>query len=282
MIQAQHISCKRNGRVLLAEASLTFGESEFVAIIGPNGAGKSTLLQLLSGYLKPDSGNVSLHGKALKEWPVADLAKQRAYLQQQQSVFESFSVEQVLMMGRSVHFRSLPAGTDCKLVKNALEELHLTERAAQPFNSLSGGEQQRVQFARTLLQLKDDVNADFRGKVLFLDEPLNNLDLHYQYNLLQLARNQVTRNGGCVIAVLHDLNMVSCFADRVIILSGGQILTDAPVEEALDPELLSAVYRMDIQKFQQDHRNVCFTVSQPSIVETNRYEEAWVSEEYSK
>lgn len=274
MITATDISLARNGKTLLDTTSFRFQQPEFVAIIGPNGAGKSSLLQVLSGFVTPTSGKVEIHGKGTGEWSVKELASKRAYLQQQQSVFESFTVEDVLLMGRSIHFRAHPAEEDRLMVFRALKDLRLESRASQPFNHLSGGEQQRVQFARTLLQLREQASSSMKDKVLFLDEPLNNLDLYYQYNLLQLAQEQITDRGGCVIAVLHDLNMVYRFADRVIILSEGKTIMDAPVEEALAPELLSAVYQLNIHKIEQDNRISYFAVTEQfsSEIVSNRKE----------
>ncbi len=261
MILAENISFRVGKISLLNRASFRFDKPEFVAVIGPNGAGKSTLLQLLSGFYKPATGSVLINGKGTHLWSVGEFAGFRAYLQQQQSVFESFTVEDVLMMGRTIHFESKPAATDQTLVEQMLMQLGLYERRNQAFNHLSGGEQQRIQFARTLLQLKDPATESLAGKTLFLDEPLNNLDLYYQYNLLQLARTNVVEQQGTVIAVLHDINMAYRFADRVIVLSNGNTICDAPVEEALDPELLSAVYRMNIQKQEPGNQPAYFTAS---------------------
>ena len=260
MILAENIALHRGNKPLFESASFRFDSPEFVAIIGPNGAGKSTLLQLLSGYFPPTSGSVTIHGKQADKWQPNELAKFRAYLQQQQSVFESFSIEDVLMMGRSIYTNSHPKDLDKALVTLALTNLNLVHRKNEPFNRFSGGEQQRIQFARTLLQLDETGTESLVGKTLFLDEPLNNLDLYYQYNLLQMARERVVNRGGTVISVLHDLNMVHQFADRVIVLSGGKTLIDSPTEEALVPELLSSIYQLRIEKIQPENQLPYFTV----------------------
>lgn len=260
MIKAHDIAFSVQGKSLFDTASFRFDKPEFVAILGPNGAGKSTLLQLLAGYHRPASGKVFLHGKEAHAWKPEELAKHRAYLQQQQSVFESFSVEDVLMIGRSIHYNSFPTPLDKQLVSKALSDLELQHRREEAFNRLSGGEQQRVQFMRTLLQLQETASASLDGKALFLDEPLNNLDLYYQYCLLQLARERVVKQGGMVIAVLHDLNMAYQFADRVVLLSEGKTIVDAPTEEAMAPELLSAIYNMHIERIESPDQLPYFAV----------------------
>jgi iron complex transport system ATP-binding protein len=275
MIAAENISLVRNGRQILHSATLQFREPGFVAIIGPNGAGKSTLLHLLSGLMKPSTGFVALGQRPLSSWKTEELAMQRAYLQQQHSVFETFTVNDVLTMGRSVYFKFRPSAQDGELVTEMLKELDLLHRKDQPFNQLSGGEQQRVQFARTILQLFEGEDRDMKGKFLFLDEPLNNLDLHYQVNLLQMAREMIVARGGTVIAVLHDLNMTQAFADRVIILEKGAVRADDLTEKAMSAELLSEIYNVPITRLENEGQ-VFFHVSpqvspEKIIEETKKY-----------
>lgn len=262
MIHATDISLVRKGRTILQPLSCRFDKAGFVAVIGPNGAGKSSLLHLLSGLYTPSTGTISVLGKPLSEWTIEELAMNRAYLQQQHSVFESFSVEQVLTMGRSVYFGYKPSPNDEQMVTEMLEELQLTSRRKQAFNSLSGGEQQRVQFARTLLQLQEEGEEAMQQKILFLDEPLNNLDLHYQYSLLQMAREKVVNKGGLVIAVLHDLNSAYAFSDRVLMMHQGHLLVDAPTDEAMQADQLSAVYNIPIIRKESDGQT-WFVVEQP-------------------
>ena len=264
MIAAKNISLSIRGKEILKPLSCRFEKSQFVAVIGPNGAGKSTLLHLLSGLIQPTTGVVDLFNRPAKSWRPEELAQVRAYLQQHHSVFESFTLEDVLLMGRSIHFDYKPSRRDQELVTQILTELNLLHRKDQPFNSLSGGEQQRVQFARTLIQLQENTTESLESKILFLDEPLNNLDLHYQYNLLQMARDKVVDKGGLIIAVLHDLNITAQFADRVIILKNGEVKADAAVEEAMDPVLLSSVYAIGISKKEEDGCPY-FIVEQPSM-----------------
>lgn len=262
MIHAHSIGYQHHGRTLFDAASFRFDIPEFVAVIGPNGAGKSTLLKLLSGIQPPTSGKVMLDGVELSQWSVRDLARRRACLQQHTSVFESFSVAEVLAMGRYVHSDARLSSEDHHLLEATLRELKLEQAKDRVFNSLSGGEQQRIQFSRTLLQLKDTGSDDMSGKMLFLDEPLNNLDLHYQYGLLEQARRAVVDKGGSVIAVLHDLNAVDRFADRVIVLSEGKTILDAPTKEVMNPSVLSAVFGVRIERIETAGSGTCFVVTQ--------------------
>lgn len=276
MIEATNISFRIGKKTLLQELSCSFHQSEFVAIIGPNGAGKSTLLQLLAGLHQPTTGTIRIHHLGTRQWKPGALAYHRAFLNQQQPVFESFTVWDVLTMGRSIHFSAYPKPQDKQLVQTMLETLQLTALKDQPFNSLSGGEQQRTQFARTLLQLQDASTDSFEHKILFLDEPLNNLDLHYQYNILNMIREQFVQRGGLAVTVLHDLNLTYQYADRVIVLDGGQLQIDTASEQAMSAELLSSIYKIPIQKITPPGEPPYFTVAAQLPLESQQRQQAYL------
>jgi len=211
MIVADNIALKRGNKTLFHNASFRFDRPEFVAVIGPNGAGKSTLLQLLSGYYVPTAGQVLVHQKPAPSWKPAELAKYRAYLQQQRSVFESFSVEDVLMIGRSIHFSNGSRPADAQLVERTLGDLGLLERKDQPFNHLSGGEQQRVAVARALMN---------NPKVIFADEPSGNLDSKNATELHELFFDLRKDYGQTFVIVTHNVQLAE-MADRTLVMSDG-------------------------------------------------------------
>jgi len=249
MILASDISFSNQGRQILRPMTLSFQQPEFVAILGPNGAGKSTLLQMLAGLFAPTTGSIIFNKRPVSQWKTTELARQRSFLHQQNNISGSFTVAEILEMGRYPYFDLNPSAGDNALVENSILELGLTQKRQQIYQTLSGGEQQRIQFARTLLQLQETDRPDLNNKVMFLDEPLNNLDLQYQYALMQQAREKITHLGGTVIAVLHDINMAYQFADRVIILKNGNLVVDDTTEQALNPEVLSSIFEVEITKF---------------------------------
>lgn len=248
MICAKNINFEVKTRRILNNINIDFKKPELVVILGPNGAGKSTLLQILAGFIKEAQGEVTYKGKNINDWKLDELAKTRSFLQQQNAIFGSFAVEDILEMGRYPHFKSAPTQMDRKLIDLALEEINFAHQRKRVYQTLSGGEQQRVQFARAVLQLQDSDREDYSNKVLFLDEPLNNLDLQYQYSLMELSRQKVVDNGGIVIAVLHDLNIAYQFADRIIILKDGNLVVDENKEHAYDTEILSQIFQVNIKK----------------------------------
>jgi iron complex transport system ATP-binding protein len=249
MILASDISFANQGMQILRPMTLSFQQPELVAILGPNGAGKSTLLQMLAGLYAPTTGTIIFNKRPIDTWKPAELARQRSFLHQQNNVSGAFSVAEILEMGRYPYFDLNPSAADHEMVENMITELGLTHKRKQIYQSLSGGEQQRIQFARTLLQLQETDRPDLNNKVMFLDEPLNNLDLQYQYALMQRAREKITHKGGTVIAVLHDINMAYQFADRVLILKNGHLVVDDATEKALNPEVLSSIFEVEISKF---------------------------------
>ena len=166
-----------------------------------------------------------LDNKDLKTWKLAELAKQRAVLAQQNTISISFIVNELVMMGRYPHFQQQPSDTDISIVREVMIETGITHLASRDYNTLSGGEQQRVQLARVLAQIYDAKNA-----CLFLDEPTNGLDLLYQQQMMELAR-KLANKGYCVVCILHDINFASRFADKIMMLKNGKMVAmGAPVD----------------------------------------------------
>lgn len=245
MIEAHHISWFAGGRRLLNDCSLVSENGAFTTLLGPNGAGKTTLLRLLSGIIRSASGEVLYNGRSIVNLPAIELSLERAYLQQQSAVFESFTVRNVLEMA-CISVRGIRRQHAYFEQEKLLDEMDLRKFADRPYNLLSGGEQQRVQFARCLLQLQ--LTDGIAGKTLMLDEPLNNLDLKYQYELLNIAREKICRRGGAVIAVLHDLNTTWSFSDQVILLKRGHILASGTPAEVMTEQLISETYEVPVRR----------------------------------
>ena len=168
MIVAENLVYHIQGRRLTDDVSVTLPDGEIIAILGPNGAGKSTLLRQLTGYLQPHSGRCSLFGKPLNEWSITELAKTRAVMRQNSHMAFPFSVQEVIRMGRHP-YRTRNTGDETEHIMTLCDCQAL---AARDYRHLSGGEQQRVQLARLLVQLW---GPEPRPKWLFLDEPTSAL-----------------------------------------------------------------------------------------------------------
>jgi iron complex transport system ATP-binding protein len=208
-----------------------------VALVGPNGAGKSTLLRVLSGDLQLASGLVALKGKALSSYAPAELARHRAVLSQHTVVAFPFTVGEIVRMGAA-------SGRGHRWVEQAARQVmarcdvaHLEHRAV---TRLSGGEQQRVHLARTLLQLASAEEKD-KPSLLMLDEPTASLDLKHQLHVLEVSKEEAAKGVG-VIVVIHDLNLAAMLATRVVMLKGGRIIADGPVRDVISNRTIEAAF----------------------------------------
>ena len=222
-LDAQNIAVA--GRLKSLSAALRPGE--VTAICGPNGAGKSSLLACLAGLLAPDMGEVRLDGQALAALPPRERARAIGYLPQHGEVAWDVSVETLAGLGR------IPwADTAAAPVEAALAAMQLESLRARPLSRLSGGERARALLARVLAG---------QPRWLLADEPLANLDLAHGAALIAHFR-EVAAQGVGVVLVLHDLAQAMNHADRVLVLSGGRLITDGPPQQALDAATVQGVW----------------------------------------
>ena len=227
------------GRALLQITDLQVMPGEFVAIIGPNGAGKSSLLKAVTAEW-PSTGEVTLLGRSLREWDRAALARRMAVMPQTSQLAFDFTVLEVVTLGRLPH-RGESQTASRRAVNETLLALKLEEFAHRRFTTLSGGERQRVQFARVLAQTWGEQS----DRLLLLDEPTSALDLAQQKAVLDHAWQQA-RQGATVLAVMHDLNMVSRYADRVLVFRQGELVSDAAPRDFLTAKSISAVFGLSV------------------------------------
>lgn len=235
-IRTEAVQAVLGGVPILRGADMEAGERELIGIIGPNGSGKSTLLKCIYRVLKPSGGAVYLDGRPLEKYSVRESAQRIAVVAQHNYYNFDFSVQDVVLMGRSPHKRALDRDTakDFALVREALETVGMGAFAHRSFASLSGGEQQRVILARALAQ---------QTPCLILDEPTNHLDVKYQLQLMDIVRN-LDRT---VIAAVHDLNIAALYCQRLYALKEGRILTSGSPEQVLTPETIRALYEVDAE-----------------------------------
>jgi cobalamin transport system ATP-binding protein len=215
LLTAKNISFAYDGRPVLKKVSLAVEAGEFVGLIGANGSGKTTLLRALLGLLKA-SGEARLCGDSLWTLDRQEIARRATMVHQDTRVDFAFTSRDIVAMGRTPYLgRFKPEGaSDKEAIARAMRETGTTELAERPVTELSGGERQRVHLARALAQ---------ETLVILLDEPTANLDLAHQFEALELVRG-FTRAGGAALAAIHDLTLASRFCDRLLLLSGGEIV----------------------------------------------------------
>ena len=204
------------GTRVLDGIDLELAAGEMVALIGANGSGKTTLLRILAGTLEPASGSVELFGRPIRTWSRPEIARRIAVLPQTSELPAGMTVAEVVALGRIPHARSLfgSGPADEEAVAAALRDVDADELAARPVTQLSGGERQRTLLALALAQ---------QPELLLLDEPTLHLDLAHQLALVALLGRLRARRRLTVVAVLHDLNLATSFADRALLMRGGRL-----------------------------------------------------------
>ena len=235
-IRASDVRAVLGGSQILRGVDLRAERGELVGVIGPNGSGKSTLLKCIYRVLKPTGGAVWLDGRALSEYSYKASARRVAVVAQHNYYNFDFSVQDVVMMGRAPHKRTLDRDNaqDRQMAARALETVGMADFARRSFSTLSGGEQQRVILARALAQ---------DTPCLILDEPTNHLDIKFQLQLMDIVKG-LDRT---VIAAIHDLNIAAMYCDRLYAVREGGVVASGRPEEVLTPELIRAVYEVEAQ-----------------------------------
>jgi iron complex transport system ATP-binding protein len=244
LLDARGLGYAVRGAHLVAGASLALEPGTTTIVVGPNGAGKSTLLKLLTGELAPASGEIRLDGEPLHAIPAWQLACRRAVMVQNQRLAFPFSVYEVARLGLDGVGRAQPRARSEAMIARALEAAGVIGLADRQYQTLSGGEQQRVQFARALCQLEAGRSIAAR-QLLFLDEPIASLDLCHQLALLDSAR-AIAAQGAAVLIVLHDLNLAVTYADRLVVMHEGAIVAQGEPSSILDDNLLRGVFRVSL------------------------------------
>ncbi len=227
-------------RPALADVSLSFVEGRHVCVVGPNGAGKSTLLRLLLGLLRPDRGEVRLHGRPVRAWPRRELARRVGVVSQDRPPDFPLGVRGFVEMGRHPHLRPWDrlGRRDRETVDRALARTRLEDLAERPISALSGGELQRAKLARALAQ---------DPGLLLLDEPTAHLDLGHAMQLFALVDRLVREEGLSAVSVTHDLHLAARFADRLVLLAEGRVVADGGTAEVLAPEPLQRAFGWPVE-----------------------------------
>jgi len=225
-IETRNVSFGYENRLVLTDISFSIGSGELVALIGPNGSGKTTLLKILLGLLPPKAGQITLEDRPLRSYPAKDRAKTIAYVSQQPALTFPLTSYELVSLGRYPHASRFNfSSADAAAVESALEETDSRHLKQRYFSTLSGGEKQKILIARALAQ---------SARVLLLDEPTLHLDLYYQLQILAALKRLCVLQQITVITVLHDVNLVSLFADKALLLSDGTLRAFGAVREVLN------------------------------------------------
>jgi iron complex transport system ATP-binding protein len=221
-------------RSALEEVGVSVSDRRLVAVVGPNGSGKTTLLRALTGQVTPSAGNVTLDGKAVREWRPPEMARVLAVVTQREEPAFPLRVPEAVLLGRYAHLGPFASATNADLaaVRQAMTRCDLDGMTERRIDTLSGGEWQRVRLARALAQ---------EPRLLVLDEPTAALDVRHEMQIFELVRRLVDEALGAVI-VTHHLNLAARYADELLLLSQGRVAAQGTPGDVLRAEILERVF----------------------------------------
>ncbi|HUO60128.1 MAG TPA: ABC transporter ATP-binding protein [Candidatus Acidoferrales bacterium] len=248
ILQVRDLVFSRGDRRIFNGMKLTLSAGEMTALIGPNGVGKSTLLALISGLLKPNSGQVELFGREVRKWQRKELSRTVALVPQTLHVPFSFRVSEIVAQGRVPHvgrFGNL-SKNDHVAIDRAMEGVDVLPLRNRVFEELSGGEMQRVKIAIALAQ---------EPQLMLLDEPTQHLDLGRQIEVVQLLR-QLNGTGITILAAMHDLELVRKNFDKAVVLTTEPACHTLGVEEIMQPEVLESMFGLHAAEYYAADANV--------------------------
>lgn len=234
VLQATDLSVGYPGRLVGLGLSLSLHAGEVVSLLGPNGCGKTTWLKTLLGLLPAQAGAVQLQGRALAGWPLADRARELAYVPQGQASTFGFTALEMVLMGRTAHLGLIarPGEKDRAIARAAIERMGIAHLADRSVHRISGGERQLVLIARALAQ---------QPRAVLLDEPTASLDFGNQ-GLVMRAIRTLADEGLAVLFTTHDPNQALRCADRALLMREGRLLAEGPVEHVIEGDALRALY----------------------------------------
>ncbi|EWC60910.1 ABC transporter (iron.B12.siderophore.hemin), ATP-binding component [Actinokineospora spheciospongiae] len=230
-VTAEGVSVSLGGTPIVSDVDFTVGPAEMVAVVGPNGSGKSTLLRAVYRALRPESGVVRVDGADVWSLSARQSAQRTAVVVQESGSDFVLKVADVIAMGRNPHKGPVDRDTDDdrRVCAQAMAKTGVSALAGRDYDTLSGGEKQRVLLARALAQ---------QPRLLVLDEPTNHLDIRFQLELLDLVRGL----GVASLTVMHDLALAVGHCDRVYVLHRGRVVAGGPPAEVLTTDLVAEVF----------------------------------------
>lgn len=218
---------------VLKNINIQGNAGKILAVIGPNGSGKTTLLKCIAGLLKPKNGSVLLNKRKLSSYKKEELAKLIGYVPQEISYGGVLTVFETVLLGRCPYLSWRVSDEDLDTVWRILEDLGIQKFASRNINELSGGERQHMFIAQSLVT---------NPKVLIMDEPISNLDLRHQLEILDLVKNWTKKNEVVSFIAMHDLNMAARFSDELIVLNDGKNFAVGDPASVLTTEMIRSVY----------------------------------------
>ena len=233
MIEVKNITKKYGNTKVVNNVSLNIEKGKMISLIGPNGAGKSTVLSMITRLTNLDEGEVIIDGTELSKWNNINL---------------KLTIKELVEFGRFPYSQGNLTEEDQKHITEAIEYMQLEDIQDKYLDELSGGQRQRAYIAMVIAQ-----NTEY----IFLDEPLNNLDMKYCVQMMKVIRSLVDDLGKTVVTVLHDINFASCYSDTIIAMKNGEVYKIGDTSEIINNEVLEDLYDTDFKIQDIDDKKIC-------------------------
>lgn len=251
MLKVNNIGFSYGNIEILKDVSFNSKENEVISILGPNGTGKTTLLKCICNIHHPNHGTVLVNDENVLKLSGKNLAKAIGYVPQSVPM-SNMTVFDSVLIGRKPHIEWTTTDRDIDKVSAVIETLGMEKLSLRFLNEISGGEFQKVQIARAIVQ---------EPKVLILDEPTNNLDISNQHTTMHMIENIVRSRGMCTIMTMHDINLAVHYSDKFLFLKDGEVAAYGGLE-VINEDLIEDVYGVECDVI--DHRGVPFVVPRES------------------
>ena len=248
MIQVENLIKKYSNKNVVDKVSINIEKGKITSFIGPNGAGKSTVLSIITRLMKKDNGEVLIDGKRLEAWDNKELSKKIAILKQSNNINLKLTIRELVSFGRYPHSEGRLTKEDEKYIDEAIDFMKLKDIQNKYLDELSGGQRQRAYIAMVIAQ-----NTEY----VFLDEPLNNLDMKHSVEMMKVLRNLCDELGKTVVLVMHDINYTSCYSDYIVALKDGKIANHGKTQDIIKKEVLEGIYDMEFDIREINGDKIC-------------------------
>lgn len=253
MIEVLNVSKSYQDLKVLKDVSLAIPDEKITALIGSNGAGKSTLLSIVARLLAQDSGDILIDGTYMKDMKNIDIAKKLAILKQTNHINMRVTVKELISFGRFPYTKGRLKKEDELKIQEAIDYMDLNEISHKFIDQLSGGQKQRAYIAMIIAQ---------DTKYILLDEPLNNLDIKYGVEMMQLLQRLVKDLKKTIVVVMHDINFAAAFADHIVAMKNGEIIDQGHIDHMIDKTILDHVFDHDFCIAGFNGKKVCLYYNQ--------------------
>lgn len=248
MIEIKNISKQYNNKVVLDDVSLNIRDQAITTFIGANGAGKSTLLSIMSRLVEQDKGSIIIDGKDIDQWDNKELSKKISILRQTNNINMRLTIEELVSFGRFPHSNGRLSEKDQEIIARSLSYLKLEDIKDKYLDQLSGGQRQRAYIAMVMAQ---------DTEYIFLDEPLNNLDMKHSVEIMQILQDLVRDFNKTIVIVIHDINFASKYSDYIVALKDGKLIEDGHTNKIIDKSILKNIFDLDFHIQTTDDMKLC-------------------------